>query len=317
MTGALVTMSYQELNRLTVLEKVATKQLSQIQAAKQLGLSERQLRRWQRRYAQEGASGLASRQRGKPSNHRLPESIKRQAIELIEAHYRDFGPTLAHEKLIELHALHLSRESVRQLMIQAGLWDQKSRRSVAIHQRRMRRPCRGELVQLDGSPHAWFEERAEKCCLLVWVDDATSELLHLRFEPVETTQGYFRGMKDYLKHHGRPACLYVDRHGIFRQNQGSDLKELEDPQFTRAMKELGIEVICANSPQAKGRVERMNGVLQNRLVKELRLQKISSLEQANAFLPSFIEDYNRRFAVEPQKPHDSHQALALSNWIWC
>jgi hypothetical protein len=144
---------------------------------------------------------------------------------------------------------------------------------------------------------------------IVWIDDATSQLLHLRFEESETTQGYFRGMKAYLKKHGRPICLYSDRHGIFRQNQGSDLKELDDPQFTRAMKELDIEVICANSPQAKGRVERANGILQDRLVKELRLRRINDMKTANSFLPEFMMDYNRRFAVEPKNPVDSHHRV--------
>jgi len=193
-------------------------------------------------------------------------------------------------------------------MIQEGFWKGKSRRKRVVHQQRMRRARRGELVQIDGSPHDWFEGRREKCCLLVWVDDATSQLLNLHFEEAETTQGYFYGMKEYLKKHGRPLCLYSDRHGIFRQNQGSDLKELDDPQFKRAMKELDIELICANSPQAKGRVERANGILQDRLVKELRLQGINDLETANAFLPKFIEDYNQRFAVVPQNPMDAHQS---------
>ena len=307
MEGGYVLMSIKNLKRLEVLEKVKKKELTQKEAGHHLGLSRKQINRLYKKYREEGAGGLASKRAGKVSNNRLGADVKQEAMEIVKAHYKDFGPTLAHEKLMERHGLKISRESVRKLMIQEGFWQGKSRRKCVIHQQRMRRASRGELVQIDGSPHDWFEGRREKCCLLVWVDDATSQLLHLRFEEVETTAGYLRGMKEYLKKHGRPLCLYSDRHGIFRQNQGSDLKEQADPQFTRAMKELGIELICANSPQAKGRVERANGILQDRLVKELRLREISDLNQANAFLPEFIEDYNRRFAVEPKNPEDSHQ----------
>jgi transposase len=307
MKGETVEMSRKELSRLEVLEKLSSKQISQVSAAEQLGLSERQVRRLQARYRRQGAEGLASCRRGKPSNHQLSEEVKSEAMEIIESRYKDFGPTLAHEKLVENHQLNLSVESVRQLMMKKGFWKGKTRQKIVIHQQRKRRSSVGELVQIDGSPHDWFEDRGGRCCLLAWVDDATSQLLHLRFEEVETTAGYLRGMKDYLKKHGRPVCLYSDRHGIFRQNQGSDLKEQADPQFTRAMKELGIELICANSPQAKGRVERANGILQDRLVKELRLKGISDMAAANAFLPEFIEDYNRRFAVEPRNSEDSHQ----------
>lgn len=300
-------MSIRELKRLEVLEKLASKQLTQVAAAKQLNLSDRQVRRLQERYRRQGGLGLISGHRDQPSNNRLAEGIKKTAVDIIAKRYRDFGPTLAHEKLVELHSLNLSVESVRQLMIQEGFWKEKSRKKVALHQQRMRRSCVGELVQMDGSPHDWFEGRRDKCCLLVWVDDATSRLLHLRFEERETTRGYMRGMKAYIKKYGSPLCLYTDKHGIFRQNQGSDLKELADPQFTRAMKALGIETICANSPQAKGRVERANSTLQDRLVKELRLREIHDLDTANAFVAEFIEDYNRRFAVAPQNPVDSHQ----------
>lgn len=309
MEGGRVSMSVKELSRLEVLDKVKLKQLTQREAGQQLGLSRKQVNRLCKKYREQGASSLASKRCGKASNNRLRAEVKQEAMEIIEKRYKDFGPTLAHEKLVECHGLKLSRESVRKLMIQRELWKGKSRQKCLIHPQRMRRSSVGELIQMDGSPHDWFEGRREKCCLLVWVDDATSRLMHLRFEEVETTQGYLRGMKEYLKKHGRPLCLYSDRHSIFRQNQGSDLKELNDPQFTRAMKELGIELICANSPQAKGRVERANGVLQDRLVKELRLREISDRATANIFLPEFIEDYNRRFSVEPKNLVDSHQRI--------
>jgi transposase len=299
-------MGIKALSRIEVLEKIKSKQLTQELAAQHLGLSRKQVNRVYKKYRQQGVAGLTSQRCGKPSANRLSDELKQEAMEIVGSRYRDFGPTLAHEKLVEIHGLKLSVESVRKLMIEEGFWEEKARKKIKIYQQRMRRSSVGELIQLDGSPHDWFEGRAERCCLLVWVDDATSQLLHLRFEESETTQGYFRGMKDYLKKHGRPICLYPDRHGIFRQNQGSDLKELDNPQFTRAMKELDIEVICANSPQAKGRVERANGILQDRLVKELRLRRIDDIKTANIFLPEFMMDYNRRFAVEPKNPVDSH-----------
>jgi transposase len=305
-------MSIKNLSRLEVLEKVKKKELTQKEAGQRVGLSRKQINRLYKSYREQGVSSLASKRAGKVSNNRLRADVKQEAMEIVKVHYKDFGPTLAHEKLTERHGLKLSRESVRKLMIQEGFWQGKSRRKCTIHQQRMRRASRGELVQIDGSPHDWFEGRREECCLLVWIDDATSELLHLRFEEVETTAGYFMGMKEYLKKHGCPLCLYSDRHGIFRQNQGSDLKKQADPQLTRALKELSIELICANSPQAKGRVERANGILQDRLVKELRLNGISDLPSANAFLPEFIADYNQRFAVEAKNPEDSHQQVLLT-----
>lgn len=325
MTGETVTMSLKELNRVEVMERLSTKQLNQVEAAAHLELSTRQVRRLQEKYRQEGPPGLVSHRRGKPSNNRLCEAIKQEALSWIEGRYKDFGPTLAHEKLTEVHGIKLSVESVRQLMMREGYWQGKQRRKRVVHQQRLRRSRVGELVQMDGSPHDWFEGRGERCSLLVWVDDATSRLMHLRFEPCETTRGYMRGLKEYVKKHGRPLCLYTDKHGIFRQNQGSDLKELEDPQLVRALKTLGIELICANSPQAKGRVERANGILQDRLVKELRLRQISDLDSANAFLEEFRQDYNRRFAVPPKSDVDSHQqelptdeelALILSHQEW-
>ena len=299
-------MGIRALSRMEVLEKIKSKQLTQELAAQHLGLSRKQVNRLYKKYREQGPAGLASQRCGKPSANRLSDELKQEAMEIVGSRYRDFGPTLAHEKLVEIHGLKLSVESVRKLMIEEGFWEEKARKKIKIYQQRMRRSSLGELIQLDGSPHDWFEGRADRCCLLVWIDDATSQLLHLRLEESETTQGYFRGMKEYLKKHGRPICLYPDRHSIFRQNQGSDLKELNDPQFTRAMKELDIEVICANSPQAKGRVERANGILQDRLVKELRLRRIDDMKTANIFLPEFMMDYNLRFAVEPKNPVDSH-----------
>ncbi len=188
-----------------------------------------------------------------------------------------------------------------------GLWKVKSRRRARIHQRRPRRACWGELVQLDGSPHAWFEDRGERCTLIGFIDDATSRLMYLRFVTAETTQAYMQALGVYLSRYGRPVALYSDRHSIFRVNQGR--KEGQVTQFTRAVKTLDIEPVHANTPQAKGRVERANQTLQDRLVKELRLAGVDDMEEANAFLPAFMADYNRRFAVAPKGEEDAHRAM--------
>lgn len=300
-------MSGKEVDRLLIIERVEEKLLSQREAAEQLKLSSRQIRRIQAAYRSEGACGIVSKRRGQPSNNRLSDLVKMEAIRLIHEHYADFKPTLAHEKLIEKHKLKISLESVRQLMIHQGLWKGKRRKNIRVHQMRERRSQYGELVQIDGSPHAWFEDRAPKCCLLVYIDDATSQLMQLYFAEAESTQAYFNATKKYIQQHGRPLAFYSDKHGVFRVNMREAKNGSGDTQFGRALKELDIELICAHSPQAKGRVERANGVLQDRLVKELRLNNISDIQSANAFLSQFIADYNSRFAVEPTKPVDAHR----------
>lgn len=298
-------MSHQELDRAAVVHNVLERQLTQAQAARQLKLSVRQVKRLVQRYRVEGASGLASRRRGRPSNNRITTAIQEEFIALIKAHYADFGPTLAHEKLVEQHGFGHSVETLRQWMVAEGLWQTKARRTVRAFQVRERRPCRGEMVQIDGSPHDWFERRAPKCTLIVFIDDATSDLMALHFAPTETTQAYMTVLGDYLAHYGRPVSLYSDRHGVFRVNTPDHETDLT--QFGRALKTLDIEAIHARTPQAKGRVERANQTLQDRLVKEMRLAGIDTIEAANAWLPGFIKNYNRRFAVMPKSPEDAHR----------
>lgn len=307
MSPGLITMSQKEISHLEIIQRVVSKQLTQILAAEQLNLTTRQIRNLKQRYLQHGPSGLISKRRGKPSNHRISEKLKSTVIELIKQHYADFGPTLACEKLLECHSIKLSKESIRQLMMQAGLWHGKKRKPLKVYSQRQRRGALGELVQIDGSYHPWFEERADSCCLLVVIDDATSRLLALRFEPVETTLGYFRLFKTYLKIHGRPLACYHDKHSIFQINARDVVAGDSITQFGRAMNELGIESISANTPQAKGRVERANQTLQDRLVKELRLKGINDIESANAFLPGFIENFNQKFAVAPKEKQNAHQ----------
>jgi len=305
-----ITMSQQELDRVGVIRHVVEKRLRQKEAARQLGLSVRQIKRLVRRYRAEGAAGLVSRHRGRRPNNQIAEALRQEILDLVRSHYTDFGPTLAREKLAELHDHNISVETLRQWMIADGLWKPKARPQACIHQRRPRRPCRGELVQIDGSPHDWFENRGPRCTLIVFIDDATSELLALRFAPAETTQAYMETLDLYLRQHGRPVAFYSDKHSIFRLNHPQ--REGEWTQFTRALKTLDIEPIHANTPQAKGWVERANQTLQDRLVKELRLRAICDIETANAFLPEFIKAYNQRFAVSPRNPTDAHRPLLHS-----
>jgi len=309
----LLTMSKQEITRLEIMQRLKDKRLIQKEAARMLGISIRQVKRLYRAYRAKGAEGLVSRRRGKPSNHRMDPGTVQKAIDLIYERYRDFGPTLAHEKLVEVHGLKISDESVRQIMITEGVWKPKRAKKPPVHQMRERRACSGELVQIDGSDHDWFEDRGPKCTLLVYIDDATGQIGELWFVPDETTFAYFEATRHYLERYGKPMAFYSDKHGIFRVNQeqktglGSGLT-----QFGRAMQELDIQIICANTPQAKGRVERANQTLQDRLVKELRLRHISDIQAANAFLPEFREDFNRRFAVAPRSTHDAHRPLLKS-----
>lgn len=308
-----VTMSYEELDRVGVIERVIDKRLTQREAARILGLTSRHVRRLCRAYERAGPGGLASKHRGRPSNRRLPAELRRQALAEVRSRYEGFGPTLAHEKLTELHGLELSVETLRHWMIEDGLWVPRAQREPRIQQPRRRRPCRGELVQIDGCEHAWFEERAEGCTLLVFVDDATSALMELLFCESESAFSYFAATRSYLEEHGKPVALYSDKAGVFRVNQKEAQGGAGVTQFGRALGSLNIDIICANTPAAKGRVERAHQTLQDRLVKELRLREISDVEGANAFAPEFMADYNRRFARTPRSEHDAHRPLQPSD----
>ena len=309
----LLTMSNREITRLEVMQRLKDKRLRQHEASRMLGISVRQIKRLFRAFKARGPSGLVSRRRGKPSNNRLDPQTAQKAIDLICEHYRDFGPTLAHEKLTEKHDLQLSRESVRGIMIAEGWWKPKRAKQPQTHPMRERRACFGELVQIDGSDHDWFEGRAPRCTLLVYIDDATGQLGELWFVPEETFFGYCEASRHYFERYGKPVAFYSDKHGIFRVNQPRPLGLTSGlTQFGRAMQELDVEIICANTPQAKGRIERANQTLQDRLVKELRLRGISDIDSANAFLPEFRQEYNRRFAVAPRSNHDAHRPLLKS-----
>ncbi len=306
-------MSYEELDRVRVIERVIEKRLTQAEAARILGLTSRQVRRLRRAYERDGARALASKRRGRPSNRRLPAALRREALATVRSRYEGFGPTLAHEKLTELHGLEFSVETLRHWMIEDGLWVPRSRREPRIQQPRRRRPCRGELIQVDGCDHEWFEERGDRCTLLVFVDDATGALMELRFCESESAFSYFAAMRAYLEQHGKPVALYSDKAGVFRVNKKEAHGGAGITQFGRALSSLNIDILCANTPAAKGRVERAHLTLQDRLVKELRLRGISDIEAANAFAPEFIADYNRRFARAPRSEHDAHRPLQPSD----
>jgi transposase len=255
-------MSRKEISRLEVMKLIETKQKTQKEAGGILGISERQIKRLWKRYREEGAEGLISRRRGKPSNNRMSEETRQAAVNWLHSCYADFGPTLACEKLVERHGLKISVGSVRKIMIEEGIWKPKKARRVAVHQMRERRACFGELVQIDGSPHDWFEGRAAKCNLLVLIDDATGKIGQLLFAERESFFSYCQAVEGYLRQYGKPAAFYSDKHGIFRVNQVSAGQRSGLTQFGRAMQELDIQIICANTPQAKGRVERVILTLQ-------------------------------------------------------
>ena len=305
----LLTMSANELSRLEIIQRVEEKRLKQKEAAEILGLTVRQVKRLLSKYRKHGADGLVSQRRGKASNNQLALEVRQKGLDLLKRKYHGFGPTLACEKLVEIEGLKISTESTRQIMISEGLWKARKERKVAVHQMRERRACFGELVQIDGSPHAWFEQRGPVCTLLVAIDDATGRLVGLLFVEQESFHSYAALVKAYFERSGRPVAFYSDKHGVFRVNQPSAGVTEAVTQFGRAMQELKIQILCANSPQAKGRVERANQTLQDRLVKEMRLRGISDMEQGNAYLPEFIADFNQRFCVPARSQHDAHRPL--------
>jgi transposase len=300
-------MNGQERDRSHVVRLAAEHHLSQQEGAERLGIGVRQFKRLVRAWRQDGAAGLVSRQRGRASHNRMAGALRSRILTLLAEKYEDFGPTLAAEKLLELDGISVSRETIRQLQIGARLWKPKRRRARRVFQTRERRPRFGELIQIDGSPHAWFEGRGPRCTLIVFIDDATSRLIGLRFVPSETTRAYLETLRELVLTHGRPLALYSDRHGIFRVNA----KEAESgdgkTEFGRVVERLDIASIQASTPQAKGRVERSNQTLQDRLVKEMRLRNISSIEAGNAYSASFIAFWNERFAVPPRDAKPAHR----------
>jgi len=296
-------MSCKERIRMESLSRVKRGELTVVAASELMGLSLRQSRRVWKRFKEFGDVGLVHRLRGRVSNQRFDEEFRARVVKRHQERYADFGPTLACEKLAE-EDLELSPNTLTAMLKERGLWQRRRRRG-RHRSRRERRASFGSMVQMDGSHHDWFEGRADKCVLMVVIDDATNRT-YARFYPAETTEAALDVLGRWVRKHGWPRSVYVDRHGIY---QDEDHPE-KPTQFGRAMKEQGVELILAHSPQAKGRVERRNAVFQDRLVKEMRLRKICDMAQGNALLESlFLDDLNRRYAVVPGKEQDLHRAV--------
>jgi len=319
----MITMSRRETKRLHIIHQALDKRITQKTAAELVGLSSRQLRRMLKRVRTEGDDGISHRSRGKASNRRVPKNVKDSVLKLYREKYSDFGPTFACEKLLEVHEIKLSDETLRLWLNQKNIPYEK-RKGRKHRQWRERKHHFGEMVQMDGSHHDWFEGRGPKCVLMGYIDDATGTV-YGRFYDYEGTMPAMDSFKRYIKRYGIPQSVYLDKHATYKSTAKQSIEdELEDKnpmsQFERSLAELGVTVIHANSPQAKGRVERSFRTLQDRLVKEMRLAGVSNVDQANEFLINYFPTYNAKFKVKPASEVDVHQpALSMRelNKILC
>ena len=308
-------MSEKERDRLKVLHEVVTGGLRQREGAAQCGMTERGFRKLVKRYREKGDAAVVHGLRSGASKRRLDEELAQRVIGAIERRYRDFGPTLAAEYLAKDAGIRLSRETVRQLMMRAGIWRASPRKLREIHMWRPRRSCRGELLQWDTSVHAWLEDRGpDKMYLVALIDDATSTLF-ARFVPADSTEHHMRVLWDYLGRHGRPQAVYTDKASLFQPTlapgwQNEEPGPKNETQMGRALRELGIEWIAAHSPQAKGRIERSFATLQDRLVKGLRMAAAATIDAANRYLEeAFLPEWNERFTVEAESAVDAHRPI--------
>jgi len=309
---ALITMSAKELDRFQIIKKLVGEYINGTEAAKLLHLSVRQIRRLKARVKESGTKGLIHGNRGLESHNRINKNEKEKIIGLLHKRYHDFGPTFANEKLSEDHGIDRDPKTIRQIMINEGLWKPRLKKKASVHRVwRERRSCYGEMIQFDGSYEYWFEKRGDKNCLLAGIDDATGNLVFAKLDEHEGVFPVFGFWQEYLVRNGKPRSIYLDKFSTYNINHqlaGENSDTLT--QFERAADELRIELIKANSPQAKGRVERLFGTLQDRLIKELRLANISTVNEANVFLEKiFIPKFNARFSVEPRNKTDLHQKL--------
>lgn len=304
MTQGTLKMSEKERDRLSVMEKVEAKIMGIAEAALKMGISPRQAIRIKKRYLKDKAAGLVHRSRGRVSNHRLPAGIRAKALRLYEDRYPDFGPTLASEKMAERDGLIIHPETLRLLLKGACLWGGQ-KKATEHRKRRARRECFGELVQMDGSEHLWFELRGAKACLMVMVDDATGKMM-LYMASGETTFAALTLLRKWVARWGAPVDLYTDRKTVYFPPSGSK----NETEFQQVAHRLGIGMIPAGSPQAKGRVENRNKLLQDRLVKEFRLRGISTIDEANAMLDDFADEMSERFGVAPMKSCNAHRVVS-------
>lgn len=306
----ILTMSQKEVDRLTILKQVEDKKLTVAEASEIMGITERQTYRMLKRIRDEGSKGIIHKLRGRKSNRGYPEELKQKIITLYRQGYSDYGPTLYSEKLLERHKISIDHETIRKWLRENAITT-SIRRKRPHRKKRERRSCYGELVQFDGSYHDWFEGRGAECCLLNFVDDATGKV-YLKFAISENTQDVLLSMWEYVKQNGIPRSIYVDRASVY-------YAEGKLTDFGRAMKELDVEMIYAKSPQAKGRVERFNRTLQDRLIKALREKAISNIAEANEYLrKEFISQFNKRFSVnlESVDVHRAAEGYELEN-IFC
>ncbi len=308
----IIMASQEELRRLHVIQKVLEGGIRQVGAAEILSLSCRHIRRVVKRVKEEGHRGIVHRLRGRPSNRKIPDQIKDKVIKLYRRSYKDFGPTLASEKLFERDGVSISDETLRGWLIEAGDW-KKVRKHRGHRQWRERKGHRGEMVQIDGSHHSWFEDRGPDCVLMGYIDDATGDAFG-RFYGYEGTMPAMDSFKRYIRKRGLPLQVYLDKHSTYKSTAKPTIEdELNDreplSEFERALKELGVEVSHAHSPQAKGRIERLFRTFQDRVIKEMRLRGVKTLEEGNRFLEEYLPLYNKRFSVRPRDKDDVHRPL--------
>ena len=308
----IIVMSIKEIRRLKAVQSAIDGHVTQKTVASMLELSERQVRRLAKDVRERGDGGVIHSLRGQRSNRRIPEETQERVLSLYQARYPDFGPTLATEKLLECDGIKISDETLRSWLIEAGFWKKRRKRS-GFRQWRPRKECFGQMVQMDGSHHDWLEGRGPRLVLMGYIDDATNTI-YGRFYDYEGTMPAMDSFKGYVRKYGLPMSVYLDRHTTYKSPK--KLTEWEEfagieslSQFERALKELGVEVIHALSPQAKGRIERLFGVLQDRLVKEMRLKDVKTKEEANVFLKEYLPRYNKRFGVCPANEADAHVKL--------
>ena len=308
----MVMASQEELKRLHVVRKVQEKLIKQVEAGEILGLSSRQVRRIGKRVGIEGGRGVMHRSRGRRSNRAFADAVQDGVIELYREKYGGFGPTLAAEKLLEGDGIELSKETLRGWLLGSGDWKKRRRRRGHRQWRERKGHC-GEMVQMDGSHHGWLEGRGPECVLMGYIDDATGRGFG-RFYEYEGTLPAMDSFGRYIRRYGIPLKVYLDKHTTYKSNGKPTLEEelagIEPlSEFERALKELGVEIIHAHSAQAKGRVERFFGTLQDRLVKEMRLKGIQTIEEANLFLEGYWPEFNRKFAVDPKEKGDLHRPV--------
>lgn len=308
----IIMLKQKELKQLHVIHKVLEGSLTQRQAAEVVSVSERQIRRMVKRIGAEGDEGIQHRSRGKESNRKLSEKLVARVVQLYQEKYQGFGPTLMAEKLLELEGIAVSKETVRTWLIEAGQWE-KGRKIRTHRQWRERKDCLGEMLQLDGSHHDWFEGRRPKCVLMAYIDDATSKV-YGRFYEYEGTIPAMESFKRYIRKHGIPMSLYMDKHTTYKSTAEPSIEDDINgtkplSEFGRALTELAVKIIHAHSPQAKGRIERLFKTLQDRLVKEMTLRGIHTIDEANRYLDSYLSGHNKRFAVKAKEQDDLHRDI--------